>query len=171
MERKDELNYLLELVLEASKWKLSEGDERDTIRLEVEHRLRVLTGSSTGEPDDTGLIHDYPKGETVIVRQEGKFVPEVKFPVEKSVMERYAEKHPEHIAPPEKVYAALEKARNTHAGKVRCKEGDRMVWHPIDECRKVPRDCSKGGPKFQWKWFGNEPEKLAEIASMAGTMF
>lgn len=44
--KKYELALLLDIVLEASKWRLSEGDERDPLRMEVEDRLSRLM------PDD-----------------------------------------------------------------------------------------------------------------------
>lgn len=47
MTNSEELLYLTELVLEASKWKISEGDDSDTIRLEVQDRIRRLSGQNT----------------------------------------------------------------------------------------------------------------------------
>lgn len=44
MTQKEELTYLVDLVKEASKWRLSENDERDPIRIEVEQRLDKLLG-------------------------------------------------------------------------------------------------------------------------------
>ena len=44
MDDKQELLYLQQLVLDASTWRLSEGDDRDCIRLEVQDRLRRLAG-------------------------------------------------------------------------------------------------------------------------------
>lgn len=53
MTNKEELQYLTALVLEASKWRISEGDDSDTIRLEVQDRIRRLTGINT--TDENGL--------------------------------------------------------------------------------------------------------------------
>ena len=53
MTQQEELQYLTALVLEASKWRISEGDETDTIRLEVQDRIRRLTGINT--TDENGL--------------------------------------------------------------------------------------------------------------------
>ena len=44
MTQKEELKYLVDLLKESSKWRLSENDERDTIRIEVEQRLDRLMG-------------------------------------------------------------------------------------------------------------------------------
>lgn len=53
MTNKEEIQYLTALVLEASKWRISEGDDSDTIRLEVQDRIRRLTGINT--TDENGL--------------------------------------------------------------------------------------------------------------------
>ncbi len=53
MTNQEELQYLTALVLEASKWRISEGDDSDTIRLEVQDRIRRLTGINT--TDENGL--------------------------------------------------------------------------------------------------------------------
>lgn len=54
MERFEELAYLSGLCLEASAWRLSEGDERDPLRIEVESRIKKLTESpdSTQDPPE-----------------------------------------------------------------------------------------------------------------------
>ena len=44
MTEHEELTYLVALVTEASKWKLSEDDDRDPIRMEVEQRIDTLLG-------------------------------------------------------------------------------------------------------------------------------
>ena len=68
MDEREELRYLVTLVTEASKWTLSEDDTRDTIRLEVEHRISVLMGDGSNELDEQGRVHDTPRG-TVRSRQ------------------------------------------------------------------------------------------------------
>lgn len=59
MTNQEELLYLTELVLEASKWKISEGDDSDTIRLEVQDRIRRLSGQDT--VDENGRAQSEPK--------------------------------------------------------------------------------------------------------------
>lgn len=44
MTEHEELIYLVALVTEASKWRLSEDDDRDPIRMEVEQRIDTLLG-------------------------------------------------------------------------------------------------------------------------------
>lgn len=59
MTNQEELLYLTNLVLEASQWRISEGDERDTIRLEIQDRIRRLSGLNT--VDENGLHQSEPE--------------------------------------------------------------------------------------------------------------
>lgn len=59
MTNQEELQYLLGIVLEASKWRISEGDDTDTIRLEVQDRIRRLSGQNT--VDGNGLHQSEPE--------------------------------------------------------------------------------------------------------------
>lgn len=59
MTNQEELQYLLGIVLEASKWRISEGDDTDTIRLEVQDRIRRLSGQDT--VDANGLCQSEPE--------------------------------------------------------------------------------------------------------------
>ena len=61
MTNQEELQYLLGIVLEASKWRISEGDDTDTIRLEVQDRIRRLSGQNTIDKD--GLCQSEPEQE------------------------------------------------------------------------------------------------------------
>lgn len=72
MTNKEELQYLTALVLEASKWRISEGDDTDTIRLEVQDRIRRLTGINT--TDANGLNQSEPVEEET---EPGEFVERV----------------------------------------------------------------------------------------------
>lgn len=51
-EEHTELNYLLDIVLEASKWTRTPDDDRDCIRMEVEHRINALTGREDPRDED-----------------------------------------------------------------------------------------------------------------------
>lgn len=59
MTNQEELQYLLGIVLEASKWRISEGDDTDTIRLEIQDRIRRLSGLNT--VDENGLHQSEPE--------------------------------------------------------------------------------------------------------------
>lgn len=69
MTNKEELQYLLGIVLEASQWRISEGDETDAIRLEVQDRIRRLSGQNT--VDENGLHQSEPETE----QQESEEAP------------------------------------------------------------------------------------------------
>lgn len=126
-EEKTELSYLMDLILESSKWKIEDG--QDAIRLEVEDRInRIIDAQeSTGEVKVEGVIDndDYKALE--------------------------AAKLNEHLASPDKVDQAR---KEWESSKVRCSENGRMVWRPRSECKKVPRGTSKGGPGWKWQWMG-----------------
>ena len=85
MERFEELAYLAQLCCESSAWRLSEGDERDPIRIEVESRIKKLTESpdSTQEPPEVEVSFPKDVGCQVLpafpqwgCQQETKVVPD-----------------------------------------------------------------------------------------------
>lgn len=45
MNPTEELKYLVDLLKEASNWRVSEGDDRDPLRMEVEQRIDKLLGA------------------------------------------------------------------------------------------------------------------------------
>ena len=58
LDKKTELAYLINLVMEASSWHLDESDMNlDPIRVEVRHRISVLTGNTDGAARD-GIVHN-----------------------------------------------------------------------------------------------------------------
>lgn len=136
-EEKTELEYLIELVLESSKWKIEDG--QDAIRLEVESRInsilshedQVVTGETEVSPVLTG--DDFTTLEAARLN--------------------------EHLASTEKVD---DSRKQWESSKVRCSENGRLVWHPRSECQKVPRDNSKGGPSWKWQWMGPKDKKAQE---------
>ena len=127
-EQKTELEYLIDLLREASKWNVDQGD--DALRLEVDLRINNILNS---------------------VEVEGQGEPEVS---------------PE----PDDDQESTEKADDARSlsrskwesSKVRCSENGRLVWRPRSECRKVPRDTSKGGPKWKWQWMGPMDKQAQE---------
>ena len=127
-EQKTELEYLIDLLREASKWNVDQGD--DALRLEVDLRINNILSS---------------------VEVEGQDEPEVS-----PVLDV-------HLESPEKADDARSKSRSKwESGKVRCTENGRLVWRPRSECQKVPRDTSKGGPKWKWQWMGPQDKKAQE---------
>lgn len=74
-----ELALLMDIVLEASKWRVSEGDERDPLRMEVEDRLSRLLPADNYDGVEV-------KGEVEIEVNTEKFKQQQKHA-------RYAETH------------------------------------------------------------------------------
>ena len=144
-EQKTELEYLIDLLREASKWNVDQGD--DALRLEVDLRINNILNSVEveGETEAQGE----PEVSTVLTEDDYKALE--------------AAKVNDHLASPEKVDNARSRSRSRwESGKVRCSENGRLVWRPRSECQKVPRDTSKGGPKWKWQWMGPQDKKAQE---------
>ena len=125
MTNQEELTYLFGILSEASKWSASPGDDRDFVRMEVEERIRKLINDAVTEHDNL------PAEEENLTGSE------------------YQE--------PESVDRASNKRKNNmkwRSDRVRCTENGRLVWHLRSECQKVPRDNSRGGCAWTWKWMG-----------------
>lgn len=60
MTRNEELQYLFDLINEASKWRLSEGDDRDSLRMEVEQRIDKLLNRNVIVHDDVEVSFRTP---------------------------------------------------------------------------------------------------------------
>lgn len=89
MTQKEELTYLVDLLKESSKWRLSENDERDPIRIEVEQRLDKLLGrnvdtvngreqsvaapSATAQAASTRKRKKAPSDYMIRIKVDGKF--------------------------------------------------------------------------------------------------
>ena len=148
---KIEREIILDILAESSKWRISEEDQTDDcIRLEVMDRARrLLLGTET--VDANGYAQSHPEVEVSPVLTEDDY----------KALE--AAKLNEHLASPEKVESARSRSRSRwESGKVRCSENGRLVWRPRSECQKVPRDTSKGGPKWKWQWMGPQDKKAQE---------
>lgn len=121
MTNQEELQYLLGIVLEASQWRLSEGDDRDTIRLEVQDRIRRLSGENT--VDENGLCQSDPLPES-----------EQQEPEEASVQTKKTKSH------------EWMKGR-VH---VKFSDGN-YHWCKAEHCEKVPRPTQPYLSKWQVK--------------------
>ena len=110
MTNQEELQYLLGIVLEASKWRISEGDDTETIRLEIQDRIRRLSGQNT--VDENGLCQSEP-------------LPETEQPQE-------TEEAP--------VRTKSIKSKEWMKGRVHVKFSDgNYHWCKAEHCQKVPR--------------------------------
>ena len=74
MSRNEELTYLVGLLTEASKWRISEGDDRDPIRMEVEQRIDTLLGKTAVVVDGVEHSIAVPSGKPSI--RNGGLSPE-----------------------------------------------------------------------------------------------
>lgn len=122
MTNQEELQYLLGIVLEASKWRISEGDDTDTIRLEIQDRIRRLSGQNT--VDENGLCQSEP-------------LPETEQPQE-------TEEAP--------VRNKSLKSKEWMKGRVHVKfEDGQYHWCKAEHCEKVPRPTQPYLSKWQIK--------------------
>lgn len=146
MTTQEEILYLTDLLLESARWTRDPDEAYCNIELEIRDRLRRLNGIDT--IDENGLAQGNPK----TVTKPGQFVEKVEEPLnEDDFKELEAARLNEHLASPEKVWKAKERWK---ADKVRCNENGHIVWRKRCECIQQPRDNSKGGPAWMWKWMG-----------------
>ena len=144
-EQKTELEYLIDLLREASKWNVDQGD--DALRLEVDLRINNILNSVEVEGETE--VRGEPEVSPVLTQDDYKALE--------------AARLNEHLASPEKPGTARSRSRSRwESSKVRCSENGRLVWRPRAECRKVPRDTSNGGPKWKWQWMGPQDKKAQE---------
>ena len=144
-DQQTELEYLIDLLREASKWNVEQGD--DALRLEVDLRINNILNSVEveGETKVQGEPDNLPAEDEALTNEDFKALE--------------AARLNEHLASPEKVDDAR---KQWESSKVRCSENGRLVWHPRSECQKVPRDNSKGGPAWKWQWMGPKDKKAQE---------
>lgn len=150
MTREEELSYLFGILSEASKWTASPDDPRDLVRMEVEERVANLIKGVTPEPDENGLIQStiHPDISPVLTQEDYKALE--------------AAKLNEHLASLEKVDDAR---KRWESQKVRVFIDGKHVWKKRSECIKEPRDTSKGGAPWKWKWLGPQ-EKQEQCDAM-----
>lgn len=143
-EQKNELSLLLDVVFEASKWKLEDG--QDGIRLEVESRIRNLILT-----DEETVVTCEPEISPVLTGDDFNALE--------------AARLNEHLASPKKVDEARKAWEKM---KVRCSENGKLVWHPRAECHQEP--MFPGNPmskKFKWVYDGPQDKKAQEEAMWA----
>lgn len=152
MTKQEELTYLFGILSEASKWTASADDNRDLVRMEVEERIHNLINGVEPEPDENGLIQSSIHPDNLPVEDESLTGAE-------------------HLASIEKVRNARSKWERD---KVRVNIDGKHVWKPRAECVRQPRDNSKGGAPWKWKWIGpnsptvdkNLPTKSEQVEAM-----
>lgn len=143
-DQKTELEYLIELVLESSKWKIEDG--QDAIRLEVESRINSILSHEdqvvTGEPEISPVLTDDDFTALEAARLN------------------------EHLASTDKTEKKWQKQWKWKADKVRCQENGKSVWHRVSEChREKLFPNNPKSKKFRWVWDGPQ-DKQAQMDAM-----
>ena len=139
MTKQEELNYLFGILSEASKW-ASAHDDPDSVRMEVEYRIRNLISGVVQEHDNL------PAEEENLTGSDCQAIED-------------ANMNHGHLPDPEKAAKAVNEWKSK---RVRCQENGRPVWHLRSECVKEPRDNRNGGPRWTWKWIGPQDKKKQE---------
>lgn len=146
-EQKTELEYLIDLLREASKWNVDQGD--DALRLEVDLRINnILSGVEVeGETQVHGEVEINP------VLTEDDF------------RDLEAAKLNEHFEQKKKQKQYTEAKESWGRDRVRVFIDGKPVWKKRSECRQVPRDNSRGGLPWTWKFVGPQ-DKQVQVESM-----
>ena len=143
MTSHEELTYLFGILSEASKW-ASANDDPDSVRMEVEYRIRNLISGVAQEPDNLPAEEENLTGSEYQATED-------------------ANMNNGHLPDPVKAAKAVSEWRSK---RVRCQENGHPVWHLRSECIKEPRDNRNGGPRWTWKWIGPQDKKAQEEEAM-----
>ena len=143
MTTHEELTYLFGILSEASKW-ASANDDPDSVRMEVEYRIRNLISGVAQEPDNLPAEEESLTGSEYQATEDAKL-------------------NNGHLPDPEKAAKAVNEWRSK---RVRCQENGHPVWRLRSECVKEPRDNRNGGPRWTWKWIGPQDKKAQEEEAM-----
>ena len=144
MTAHEELTYLFGILSEASKW-ASAHDDPDSVRMEVEYRIRNLISGVVPEHDNLPAEEENLTGSDYQAPEDAKM-------------------NNGHLPDPVKAAKAVNEWKSK---RVRCQENGHPVWHLRSECIKEPRDNRNGGPRWTWKWIGPQDKKEQEEAMWA----
>ena len=129
-EQKIELAYLIDIMKEASKWRVDEGD--DAVRLEVESRIENIMNSTDAEPEQEQESGDGPEPDN----------PELE--------EYKAKKRAQNRKAKEK----------WKKDKVRVFMDGKPVWKPREECHQELRFPDQpDSTAFKWVWDGPQSDE------------
>ena len=143
MTAHEELTYLFGILSEASKW-ASAHDDPDSVRMEVEYRIRNLISGVVPEHDNLPAEEENLTGSDYQAPEDAKM-------------------NNGHLPDPVKAAKAVNEWKSK---RVRCQENGRPVWHLRSECVREPRDNRNGGPRWTWKWIGPQDKKAQEEEAM-----
>lgn len=154
MTEEQERQYLCELIMSASEWRLSEGDERDTLRLEIQDRLRRLNGVNT--EDENGYIQSEPVEVSPVFTEDDYKDPVPDNPVDEPLT------GDEHLDDKIKARRARKNANAAEYRKknVRVHIDGKPVWKRREECIQVP--TSNGN--FRWEWRPDQAGQAGNIS-------
>ena len=139
MTKQEELTYLFGILSEASKW-ASAHDDPDSVRMEVEYRIRNLISGVVQEHDNLPAEEENLTGSDYQATEDTKM-------------------NNGHLPDPVKAAKSVSEWKSK---RVRCQENGHPVWHLRSECVKEPRDNRNGGPRWTWKWIGPQDKKEQE---------
>lgn len=137
MTAQEELKYLFGILSEASKW-ASYPDDPDSVRLEVEDRIRNLINGVVQEHDNLPAEEENLTGSDYQAPESAKL-------------------NNGHLPDPEKAAKAVSDWKSK---RVRCCENGHHVWRPLCQCHKEKLfpDNPKS-KKFRWVWDGSQDKK------------
>ena len=143
MTSQEELTYLFGILSEASKW-ASANDDPDSVRMEVEYRIRNLISGVVPEHDNLPAEEENLTGSDYQASE--------------------SEKLNWHLPDPKKAAKVVNEWKSK---RVRCQENGRPVWRPLDQCHKeklFPNNPT--AKKFRWVWDGPQDKKKQEEEAM-----
>ena len=143
MTKQEELNYLFGILSEASKW-ASAHDDPDSVRMEVEYRIRNLINGVVQEHDNLPAEEENLTGSGYQATEDAKL-------------------NNSHLPDPDKAAKAVNEWKSK---RVRCQENGRHVWRLLCQCHKEKLfpDNPKS-KKFRWVWDGPQ-DKEAQCDAM-----
>ena len=139
----EELTYLFGILSEASKW-ASTNDDPDSVRMEVEYRIRNLINGVVQEPDNLPAEEENLTGSEYQAHKSSNLNS--------------------HLPDPDKAAKAVNKWRSK---RVRCQENGHPVWRPLCQCHKEKLfPDNPNSKKFRWVWDGPQDKKKQEEEAM-----
>ena len=144
MTAHEELTYLFGILSEASKW-ASANDDPDSVRMEVEYRIRNLISGVVPEHDNLPAEEENLTGSACQATESEKL-------------------NNGHLPDPKKAAKAVNEWRSK---RVRCQENGRHVWRPLCQCHKEKLfPDNPNSKKFRWVWDGSQDKKAQEEEAM-----
>ena len=141
MTAHEELTYLFGILSEASKW-ASSHDDPDSVRMEVEYRIRNLISGAVPEHDNLPAEEENLTGSDYQAPESSKLNGHLPDPVK-----------------------AAKSVSEWKSKRVRCQENGHPVWRPLCQCHKEKLfpDNPKS-KKFRWVWDGSQDKEVNKLS-------